>query len=92
MFLTRFRLRRATGRRRTAEPFHAVSISPGANACDTCRGLSEVRFLSVQAPPLPLPGCDLGCRCVYRHHADRRAPSLQSSYFAQLTGRAERRR
>jgi hypothetical protein len=36
--------------------------------------MSRVRFLSSEAPALPLAGCDArACTCRYRHHEDRRS-------------------
>ena len=55
--------------------WHAVSIVP----TKTCREALAVpkgkRFLSQEAPRLPLTGCSQSgqCACVYRHHDDRRA-------------------
>ncbi len=74
-----------------AEPYHAVSVVPGVQHCGACLRLEGLRFLSGEAPRLPLPGCDVRCRCIYQHHRDRREPSLLSSYFHQSTGRPERR-
>ena len=58
---------------RVTNPYHAVSIQPGP----ACRGTAEKykgkRFLSAEAPQLPLPTCDSrSCRCRYVHHNDRR--------------------
>jgi hypothetical protein len=54
-------------------PWHAVSIVPTAQSCAKARGLLRVRFLSKDAPHLPLEGCDARvCDCHYRHHDDRR--------------------
>ena len=55
--------------------FHGVAIKP-AEACQ-CKAVTELdgrRFLSDEAPSLPLPGCDHphACRCVYEHFNDRR--------------------
>jgi hypothetical protein len=61
------------------EPFkkswHAVSIAAGPLACPAAEGLRHTRFLSDEAPPLPLPECSSPwrCKCIYRHHSDRRA-------------------
>jgi hypothetical protein len=40
-------------------------------------GLLGTRFLSKEAPRLPLKGCSIGsdCRCSYQHHEDRRVLS-----------------
>ncbi len=54
--------------------YHAVTIAQGRAACSNSTRLTGRRFLSREAPPLPLPGCSLRpCRCRYVHHADRRA-------------------
>ena len=66
----------ATGTRiRITNPWHAVSVESGRQGCPAAQAVSGARFLSGQAPKLPLTGCTnpLGCRCVYKHHDDRRA-------------------
>src|SRR6202171_1973880 len=54
---------------------HAVSIAAGPVACPAAEALRHKRFLSDEAPPLPLPECasPWRCKCIYRHHSDRRA-------------------
>ncbi len=53
--------------------FHAVSIAVGRTTCRNVEALIGTRFLSGEAPKLPLQGCDSGdCRCRYIHHTDRR--------------------
>src|ERR1700687_1304351 len=55
--------------------WHAVSVVGGPAACPATQGLRHKRFLSDEAPPLPLPECSAPwrCKCIYRHHSDRRA-------------------
>jgi len=56
-------------------PWHAVSIQGGGGGrCEAAKALAGQRFLSGDAPPLPLPDCDRpdDCRCRYRKHGDRR--------------------
>src|SRR5271155_5308356 len=61
-------------------PWHAVSIVPNPRACGNARGLSRVRFLSKDAPTLPLEGCGAPlCDCHYRHHEDRRREPRRAS-------------
>jgi hypothetical protein len=61
-------------------PYHAVSIVPGAVCCAAARDLRTQRFLSKEAPPLPLKACTAsGCRCSYRHFDDRRMKSRRAS-------------
>jgi hypothetical protein len=58
---------------RKIQPFHAVSIAPGPRCCGAARALRERRFLSREAPPLPLKDCDRAeCTCRYEHYEDRR--------------------
>jgi hypothetical protein len=65
---------------RVANPYHAVSIQPGPAACGPARRLRDRRFLSAEAPALPLEGCDEGrCTCRYRHHDDRRQDPRRAS-------------
>jgi len=75
----RFRLRtwfsgKPQRSQRISNPWHAVSVVDPEGLCKAARGLRERRYLSPDAPPLPLAGCDRpeGCRCRYAHHSDRR--------------------
>ncbi len=54
--------------------YQAVSIRARTRACEAARQCGETRFLSLEAPSLPLEGCTntAACRCRYRHHKDRR--------------------
>ncbi len=60
---------------RISNPWHAVSVDCGRQGCTPAQQLGNQRFLSGQAPKLPLVSCSnpMGCRCVYKHHDDRRA-------------------
>ena len=70
--------RTTTGRERrtgftAGNPFHAVSIEPSDGHCQAVDSLQIQRFLSEEAPSLPLDGCVAAdCRCRYVHHTDRR--------------------
>lgn len=60
--------------RRIGNPYHAVSIEQGLRCCEAARDLDGQRFLSSDAPLLPLEGCSQStCHCRYVHHDDRRA-------------------
>ena len=54
--------------------WHAVSIVTPGHACDAANALKGQRYLSNEAPPLPLKACPSPeyCRCTYRHYKDRR--------------------
>jgi hypothetical protein len=59
--------------RKVVNPYHAVSVVPGQDACAEARALRGQRFLSREAPALPLTGCkSTQCTCRYEHHEDRR--------------------
>ena len=50
-----------------------MSIQPADDGCHLAESVQEQRFLSDEAPGLPLPDCGaIDCRCRYVHHADRR--------------------
>jgi hypothetical protein len=55
--------------------WHAVSVKPTTGACPAAASAKHERWLSREAPQLPLPGCTRPdtCRCTYQHHEDRRA-------------------
>jgi len=62
-------------------PFHAVSIHPEPNCCSAVRTVQSYRFLSEEAPGLPLPQCDQAtCGCKYKHHSDRRSGARDRRY------------
>src|SRR4029077_9286156 len=64
--------RRAT-RQWISNPWHAVSVVPCQDACQAARHSNRRRFLSSEAPTLPLTGCDSkACHCHYVHYDDRR--------------------
>jgi hypothetical protein len=60
---------------RTASHWHAVAIKPKGQCCEAVQACRNARFLSSDAPRLPLAECSTSetCTCVYKHHADRRA-------------------
>lgn len=55
-------------------PFHAVEIRCGKNACQAAKDTRGERYLSAEAPLLPLDQCDGPdrCQCCYQHYKDRR--------------------
>ncbi len=76
-------VRRTARQHWVTNPWHSVSIVPNPRACGKARGLVRVRFLSKDAPLLPLEGCDARtCACRYRHHEDRRRTLRRASDFA----------
>jgi hypothetical protein len=53
--------------------WYSVSVVPGKPCCPAVKGLARKRWLSAEAPRLPLERCDIRtCTCRYQHHEDRR--------------------
>jgi hypothetical protein len=76
------KIERATGTRvgnstniRMTNPWHAVVVSSGMSCCHASIVARNTRFLSREAPALPLIGCTQpkSCTCKYKHYPDRRA-------------------
>lgn len=84
LFRTRRKVRDGLMRRYTvSNPYHAVSISAKGGMCDAAKECKGKRFLSADAPQLPLAGCDAAnCACKYAHHDDRRAGPRRTSDVA----------
>lgn len=63
--------------------YQAVSIRFGARACEAAKKTDQERYLAMEAPNLPLPGCDRSstCKCRYRHHPDRRETPRRDADF-----------
>jgi hypothetical protein len=59
---------------RVTNPWHAVGVSVGKPCCRAAMVQQKVRYLSQEAPPLPLAGCTQPrmCLCKYKHYSDRR--------------------
>jgi hypothetical protein len=73
------RIERATTRAvtniRVTNPWHAVAVSSPQACCRASVAARHTRYLSTEAPPLPLAGCTQpkSCVCKYKHYSDRRA-------------------
>lgn len=53
--------------------FHSVSIVNNGSCCEQIEALSGKRFLSKDAPEIPMEECTMAnCQCRYQHHEDRR--------------------
>jgi hypothetical protein len=65
----------SAARARAPSHWHAVAIKPKGQCCEAVHACRTARFLSNDAPRLPLAECNTSdtCSCVYKHHADRRA-------------------
>ena len=58
----------------SVSPYHAVSIHCTDSACQAAKDNLGKRYLSAEAPFLPLRDCDRPdqCNCRYKHYDDRR--------------------
>lgn len=110
--LLAYAMRRALGAKKTPlvrpggterHPFHCVEVQSDDAACTAVRQLAGLRFLSAQAPLLPVVGCNAAvCSCRYVHRDDRRQEDRRNPYGQHggvppgITGerrsRAERRK
>jgi hypothetical protein len=56
-------------------PWAATSILPNKGSCEAARAIKLLRFLSAEAPRLPVPECSSpgSCTCTYKKYPDRRA-------------------
>lgn len=75
----------------------AVSIVCTSASCAAAQALKGRRYLSADAPRLPLTDCPLSetCPCVYRKYADRRAGprrEAEDSGLRRSSPQPERRR
>jgi hypothetical protein len=77
--------------------WNAVSIVGATGSCDASRALKGKRFLSAEAPRLPLAGCSVprACLCVYKKYPDRRTGARREEDKTGLrrpvAGESERR-
>ena len=88
--------RRKTVTKNTA--YHAVAIRVNGSCCDAARELQGHRFLSNEAPALPLPECTAAdCNCRFAHYDDRRSGKdrrtpFGTGGFAAASGKYETER
>jgi hypothetical protein len=66
--------RRVGSSARPLKSWHAVSIIPKGASCEAAHAIRGNRFLSAEAPRLPLVQCTSpkSCTCAYKHYEDRR--------------------
>ena len=70
-----------------ASPYQAVSVHCYEGACDRAKKLQGERYLTAEAPVIPLSTCTASrCHCVYRHHEDRRSGEKDRRKLHDLSG------
>lgn len=68
-------------KRDTRSSYHCVEVCAGNPACESVRQLGHVRFLSQEAPSLPVSDCSISsCTCSFIHHDDRRDDDRRHVY------------
>jgi len=93
----------SAAKRGARSSYHCVEVRTGVPACEAAQHLGNVRFLSQDAPHLPMSGCtEQTCTCSYIHHDDRREDDRRNPYgmwaniphtvARERRSRAERRR
>jgi hypothetical protein len=67
-------------------PWHAVSVVTGSSGCEAARALCATRYLSRDAPRLPLTECTFpkSCSCSYKHYVDRRGQPRRKDELSGL--------
>jgi hypothetical protein len=69
----------ARSERTSIHRWHAVAIRTSSTACAASQACQARRYLSSEAPRLPLAGCDAAhCDCKYVHFPDRRGSRRRS--------------
>ncbi len=61
-------------------PYHCVELKIPYDACEEVLKLQGKRFLSAEAPILPLQGCDQNCDCKFKHYDDRRHDDRRDAF------------
>ena len=75
-----------------ARRWHAVAIVAPSTACAAARECKGKRYLSSEAPQLPLAQCDAArCHCKYRHFEDRRSAERRRDDAPPVRDGANRR-
>jgi hypothetical protein len=72
---------------RVGNPWHAVGIAGGTPCCRASVAQRNLRYLSHEAPQLPLAGCSQPkkCLCKYKHYSDRRrGPRREAERFEKV--------
>jgi hypothetical protein len=67
--------------------FHAVSLRFPPSACEAAQALGGRRFLSADAPRIPLDDCTVAnCKCRFVHYKDRRSGDDRRDTYGQGIG------
>ena len=64
----------------STSPYHCVEIKMSYDACEEVLKLYGKRYLSAEAPMLPVAGCDQQCKCKFKHYEDRRHDDRRDAF------------
>jgi len=68
-------------RQNARRSYHCVEVRKGTPACKASQQFGRARFLSDEAPRLPVSGCtEEKCTCSFMHHDDRREDDRRHPY------------
>jgi hypothetical protein len=79
---------------KTISPYHCVEVKMSYDACEEVLKIHGKRYLSAEAPTLPLPDCNQNCGCKFKHHNDRRFDDRRDAFSASgihFSGQKNRR-
>ncbi len=62
--------------------YHCVELVIPYDGCEAAMAHHGIRYLSAQAPTIPLPGCGQNCGCRFKHHSDRRHEERRDPFSA----------
>ena len=69
-----------TASKSSVSPYHCVEVKMSYSACDEVLKLHGKRYLSAEAPILPVVGCDKNCKCKFKHYEDRRQDDRRDAF------------
>jgi hypothetical protein len=73
--------RMALAKANSKNPYHCVTVRCRPDGCDAAKRISGKRYLSKDAPLIPLRTCSAKvCHCKYEHFEDRRREDRRTPY------------
>ena len=67
---------------KSSSPYHCVEVKMSYDACEEVLKLHGKRYLSAEAPMLPVVGCNQNCKCKFKHYDDRRQDDRRDAFSA----------
>jgi len=73
---------KANAARPKVSAYHCVEVKSRYDACEAVLELHGKRYLSSEAPNLPVQDCNVKCQCHFKHHEDRRSEDRRDAFSA----------